>query len=105
MPAYKAQEFLFQRIKELLPPHVSLVDAVAETLHVSSDSAYRRIRGETPIVLDEVKELCQFYKISLDQLLEVKTGSVLFQNVSVDINNYSYEIYLKDLLKQQTRSV
>ena len=74
MATYKAQEFLFQRIKELLPPHVSLVDAVAETLHLSSDSAYRRIRGETPMVLDEVKELCQFYKISLDQLLDVKTG-------------------------------
>ena len=100
MAASKAQEFLFQRIKELLPPHVSLVDAVAETLHISSDSAYRRIRGETPMVLDEVKELCQFYKISLDQLLDVKTGSVLFQNVRVDIHNYSYETYLKELHKQ-----
>ena len=100
MATYKAQEFLFQRIKELLPPHVSLVDAVAETLHLSSDSAYRRIRGETPMVLDEVKELCQFYKISLDQLLDVKTGSVLFQNVRINIHNYSYETYLKDLLKQ-----
>lgn len=100
MATSKAQEFLFQRIKELLPPHVSLVDAVAETLHLSSDSAYRRIRGETPMVLDEVKELCQFYKISLDQLLDVKTGSILFQNVRINIHNYSYETYLKDLLKQ-----
>ena len=100
MSPYQAQEFLFQRIKELLPPHVSLVDAVAETLHLSSDSAYRRIRGETPMVLDEVKELCQYYKISLDQLLDVKSGSVLFQNVRIDIHNYTYETYLSDLLKQ-----
>lgn len=100
MAPYQAQEFLFQRIRELLPPHVSLVDAVAETLHVSSDSAYRRIRGETPMVLDEVKELCQYYKISLDQLLNVKGGSVLFQNVRINIHNYSYETYLSDLLKQ-----
>ncbi len=100
MASYQAQEFLFQRIKELLPPHVSLVDAIAETLHVSSDSAYRRIRGETPMVLDEVKELCQFYKISLDQLLDVKSGSVLFQNVRINMHNYSYETYLSDLLKQ-----
>ena len=100
MTTSKAQEFLFQRIKELLPPHVSLVDSVAETLHLSSDSAYRRIRGDTPMVLDEVKELCQFYKISLDQLLEVKTGSILFQNIRVDIHRYNYETYLKDLLKQ-----
>jgi hypothetical protein len=52
------------------------------------------------MVLDEVKELCQFYKISLDQLLDVKTGSVLFQNVRVNVHTYTYETYLKDLHKQ-----
>ncbi len=78
----------------------SLVDAVADTLHISSDSAYRRIRGETAIVLDEVKMLCQHYKISLDQMLDVQSGSTLFQNVRINIHNYSYETYLKDLLKQ-----
>lgn len=47
-----------------------------------------------------MKELCQHYKISLDQLLDVKSGSVLFQNVRINIHNYSYETYLGDLLKQ-----
>ena len=64
MPDYSSQEFLFQRIKELLPPHASLVDSVAEILHISSDSAYRRIRSETPVVLDEAKELCHHFKLS-----------------------------------------
>ena len=100
MATDKAQEFLFQRIKELLPPHVSLVDAVANILHVSTDSAYRRIRGDTPMVLDEVKELSHHYKISLDQLLKVQNGSTLFQNVRINTNDYSYEQYLKDLIKQ-----
>jgi hypothetical protein len=100
MTTNHSQEFLFRRIKELLPPQVSLVDAVAEVLHLSADSAYRRIRGETPVVLDEVKELCLYFKLSLDQLLEVKTGSVLFQNVRINSRQYSYEAYLKDLLKQ-----
>jgi len=99
MPDYQSQEFLFQRIKELLPPHASLVDMVAETLHVSSDSAYRRIRGETPLVLDEARILCQHYKISLDQLLNVKEGSTLFQNVRIDLKSYSYEKWLTDLIK------
>ena len=57
MPDYQSQEFLFQRIRELLPVHASLVDTVASILHVSNDSAYRRIRGETPLVLDEAREL------------------------------------------------
>jgi len=100
MSNYQSQEFLFQRIKELLPPHISVVDSVAEILHISSDSAYRRIRGETPIVLDEARELCHYFKLSLDHVLNVRGGSTLFQNVRVNTHDYSYEQYLKDLLKQ-----
>jgi len=99
MPNYQSQEFLFQRIKEILPPHVSLVDVVAEILHISSDSSYRRIRGETPVVLDEAKELCNHYKLSLDHILNVKTGSTLFQSVRVNTNNYNYEMYMMELKK------
>ena len=100
MPDYQSQEFLFQRIKELLPPHASLVDSVANIIHVSSDSAYRRIRGETPLVLDEARELCQHFKLSLDQILNVKGGATMFQNVRIDAKNYNYEKYLGGLIKQ-----
>ena len=100
MPDYQSQEFLFQRIKELLPPHASLVDSVANILHVSSDSAYRRIRGETPLVLDEARVLCHHFKISLDQMLNVKSGATLFQNIRINTKNYSYEKYLTDIIKQ-----
>lgn len=96
----KAQEFLFQRIKELLPPHVTLVDAIAGILNLSSDSAYRRIRGETPMVLDEVSELCSHYNISLDQLLNITSHSILFENVRVNSGNYDYIAYLKGMLAQ-----
>lgn len=100
MPDYQSQEFLFQRIKELLPPHASLVDTVAGILHVSSDSAYRRIRGETPVVLDEARTLCTHFKLSLDNILNVKSGSTLFQNIRVNTNNYKYELYLQNLIQQ-----
>jgi len=100
MTDFQSQEFLFQRIKELLPPNTSLADSVAEILHISNDSAYRRIRGETPVVLDEARELCQHFKLSLDQLLHVQSGATLFQNVRIDLKNYSYEKYLADLIRQ-----
>ena len=100
MPNYQSQEFLFHRIKELLPPHASLVDTVATILHVSSDSAYRRIRGETPLVLDEARELCAHFKLSLDQILNVQGGAVMFQNVRISTKNYSYTKYLTDIIKQ-----
>lgn len=83
-----------------MPPHASLVDSVANILNVSSDSAYRRIRGETPLVLDEARVLCQHFKLSLDQLLNVKDGSTLFQSVRLSSTKYNYEQYLKDLIMQ-----
>lgn len=100
MPDYQSQEFLFQRIRELLPVHASLVDNIASILNVSNDSAYRRIRGETPLVLDEARELCNHYKLSLDQILNVQSGAVLFKNIRIDTTKYSYETYLQDLIRQ-----
>lgn len=93
-----AQDFLFQRIKEMLPPHVSMVDAVSDILHVSSDSSYRRIRGETQLVLEEARQLCHHFHLSLDQLLDLKSGAVLFQNIRIDHRHYTYEKYISGLL-------
>lgn len=98
MSTATTQDFLFQRIKELLPQHVSMVDAVSEILHVSSDSAYRRIRGETPLVLEEARQLCHHYRLSLDHLLNLKSGTVMFQNFRINNLQYSYEKYLTGLL-------
>ncbi|MFI5186212.1 MAG: hypothetical protein ACHQF0_05775 [Chitinophagales bacterium] len=98
MPLNQAQDFLFQRIKELLPPSASLTETVSEVLHVSNDSAYRRIRNETPLVLEEAKELCEHFHLSLDQVLHIKSNSILFENVRINNQDYSYEKYLGDLL-------
>ena len=98
MPDFQSQEFLFRRIKELLPVNASLVDTVAEILHISSDSAYRRIRGETPVILDEARELCQKFNVSLDQLLQAESNSILFQNIRVNTHDYKYDIYLDDMV-------
>jgi hypothetical protein len=100
MPGDPAQDFLFQRIREMVPQHVSLVDAVSEILSVSSDSAYRRIRGETPLVLEEAKLLCHHFHLSLDQLLNVRSNSTLFQTSYINNTQYTFDNYLKDLLNQ-----
>ena len=95
-----AQDFLFQRIKEMLPEDISMVDAVSEILHVSSDSAYRRIRGETPLVLEEAKQLCDHYRLSLDQLLGITSGFTLFQTERIHYKNFTFEKYLGSILGQ-----
>ena len=96
----RPQEFLFQRIRERLPANASLADEIAGILNLSVDSAYRRIRGETALVLEEVSELCRHYGISLDQLLKIKSGSATFHSVRINLQDYNYDAYLKDLSKQ-----
>ena len=79
------QEYLFRRIKEKLPVEASLADVVAEMLHVSNDSAYRRIRGETPLILEEAQILCEAFSLSLDQTLNNKENTVSF--TAFNLNN------------------
>ena len=100
MESTGAQQQFFQHIKGLLPSHLSLVDEVAETLNISNDSAYRRIRGEKSIALEEIKKLCLQFKISLDQLLHLNTNSVLFTGHLADRTNFSFELYIQDFLLQ-----
>lgn len=94
-----AQENLFQLIKGKLSSRETLIDVVSDLLHVSTDSAYRRIRGETPLLLDEAKLLCTHFDISLDRLFEMKSNAVVFNPILVNNNNYTFENYLSDLQK------
>jgi hypothetical protein len=98
MPEKQIQEYLFQRVKEMLPSGASLVDVIAETLHISQDSAYRRIRGETQIVLEEAKILCSEFAISLDQLLNMNKCSVVFDNVVLGATTVNFTTYLNGIL-------
>jgi hypothetical protein len=94
------QKDLFNYIKSLLPPHISMVDAVAELLDISYDSVYRRIRGEKPISLDELKVLCEHFKLSLDQVLQLRTDKVLFTDMEANGSVTSFKDYLEGLLLQ-----
>lgn len=92
------QDQLFGRIKEILPPGKSLADVVADVLHLSTDSAYRRIRGETLLVLDEARELCLQFGLSLDDLFALKNSSIVFHRTEIDATAYDFTSYLKGLL-------
>ena len=98
MPSTDIQDYLFQRIKEKLPPNIALVDTIAEILHVSNDSAYRRIRCETPLVLEEAAVLCKHFSLSLDNILSINKGSVSFIPTQLNNNQYTFEQYLQDIL-------
>ena len=96
------QVSFFQHLKSQLPPHLSLVDEVAELLNISNDSAYRRIRAEKPISFEELQKICVHYKISLDQFLHLQKESFIFFGKLATKSDTFYEEWLAKLLQDLT---
>jgi len=94
------QVLLFQHLKLVLAPHLSMVDEVADVLNISADSAYRRIRGEKRISLDEIKAISMRFNLSLDQVLNIKTDSILFSGKMVENKENAFDEWLDNLLYQ-----
>lgn len=94
------QKELFGYIKSRLPQHLSLADELASLLNISYDSVYRRIRGEKPLALHELKLLCERYNISVDQLLHLKTQSVLFDAPGMYEQSIDFLTHITGILQQ-----
>ncbi|MCD4745257.1 MAG: hypothetical protein K8R58_03055 [Bacteroidales bacterium] len=90
----ETQKYLFQQIKESLPNHLSLVDEISELLKISYDSAYRRIRGEKAITIDEMQTLCKHFGISADSLFNIKSGNVVFKDINIEHDGISIKDWL-----------
>lgn len=74
-----------------------MVDEIAEILGISSDSVYRRIRGEKPIAISELKLLCDHFHISLDQVLQLQSDAVIFNTREVLEEITDFEKYLQEM--------
>lgn len=94
------QQLLFQQIKSLLPSNLSLVDVIAELLSLSNDSAYRRIRSETPLTIDETAILISHFKLSLDQLCKKDVESFLFSGRLANASDHLFERWMENTLQQ-----
>jgi len=100
MDSLNTQLLFFQHLKTQVPAHLSLVDEVADLLEISVDSAYRRIRAEKPISLDEVTKLCTQFNISLDKFLHLKNDSYLFSGKLANASDHYFGDWLKEALTQ-----
>ena len=88
------QVSLFQSIKGKVNGVTPFVDEIAKLLNISSDSAYRRIRGDKAITFEELYLLANHYRLSLDTLMQVKTDIIPFQGKYVDPASFRFEEYL-----------
>ena len=93
------QQQLFNFIKSS-QPHISLADELCDLLDISHDSAYRRIRGEKPLTLNELKRICERYHISLDQVLQLQNDAVVFHASDINRPVFLFIDYLKGMLQQ-----
>lgn len=100
MATSEIQIQFFQHIRNILPPYKSLVDEISDLLEISNDSAYRRIRGEKFIDLEEIKKISQHFSISLDQVFNLETNAIVFHGKLNSFTKDSFEYWLEDVLKQ-----
>ncbi len=91
---------LFHQIKSRMGAGLSMVDEVAQLLQISTDSAYRRIRGEKPLTFDEIYRLCLHYHCSLDALMGLQSNTYTFEGRFVQSSNFRFDEYLTGLMQQ-----
>ena len=99
MDVNELQQLLFKAIKSKLPADASVADEVAGLLEISTDSAYRRMRGEKPVTLDELYKIALHYHISLDQLMNISNGAIHFLGQYVDKKTFRFEEYMTSMLQ------
>lgn len=98
MDTLQIQEHLFQTVKRKLAAEASLAEELATLLKISTDSAYRRIRGEKIITLDELYTIASHYRISLDQLMNIDTGGFQFSGNLLNSKTFRYDAYLTGMM-------
>jgi len=101
--AFEMQEVFIKHLKQVVPANVSLVDDIADLLGISNDSAYRRLRNETELSLDETYKICKHYRISVDSVFSNKGDSVTCNYIKLTDSEENFDSYLTSLLTQLER--
>ena len=102
MNVNEMQQQIFAAIKRKLKGDESVADELARLLGISTDSAYRRMRGEKPVTFEELYKIATHYQISLDQLMNIHNGAIIFQGQYLDKQNFRFEGYMNSLVQNMT---
>jgi len=91
---------IFELIKQKISSRQRLSDVIEELLGVSSDSAYRRIRGETELTFSELKKICRKFNLSMDEVMNYKSHQgALFHYDPINLLDIDdYLVHLKRTL-------
>jgi hypothetical protein len=90
--------YFFRRLQDQVPSNVLLAEAIARELRISNDSAYRRLRGETSLTLDEADKLSRHFGVPLQDGADWHNNTVAFNRYSVSATEHGFEKYLETSL-------
>ena len=92
------QEYFIARLKQSVPPGIGLAEEMADILDVSIDSAYRRIRGETALTLEEIYLIARKYNISVDEVFSSRSDTVTFAYTKLTDSVKNFQDYFDRII-------
>jgi hypothetical protein len=98
------QAYLFSLIKAKLPENIALSGEIEDVLDIKPDAAFRRIKRETQLRLDELCILCGRYNISMDKILNYNFNQDLsFKYLAINpADNDTYIQYIQQSIERYT---
>jgi hypothetical protein len=94
------QKRFFQEMKAKLPINLSMANIVADDLCISIDSAYRRIRGESDLSLQEFDLLSSKYDIATETVLSKSQSRINFNYRAINPDSFTFESYFLSLTQE-----
>ncbi len=98
------QRRVFDELKKQTPKGVSVVDNIAELLDISTDSVYRRMRGDTDLTAKELEIISLNYDVSVDEILDGSSKRVSFNFQPINEESFTFIDYL-NYIKNMMRLV
>ena len=89
------QEALFSKIKDTISNKKELPKVLQDVLGCSADSAYRRLRGETALSIDEAYKLSDHFKVALSDLESFRGDHVTFVKRPFINSEERFEMFLE----------
>lgn len=103
-PLISDQQISFlNKIQDVMPSNTTLANELCELLNCSMDSAYRRIRGETLLSIDELIVLCNKFNVSFDSFSRKEANVVSFSYKGIESKTDGLLDYLKEVEQDLTK--
>ena len=93
------QKYLFEILKSRIPNQLRLVDVVEESLGISADAAYKRIRGQKELSFSELSALSKKFSLPLEEIFNYKSEqTAMFHYAPVCFSNFDgYISYMEQM--------